>query len=593
MNRSRLLLLGSLLCCLGCSGTEETPVLGPGTQVWTGYDPAWTVVHPAGGAARLLEACALPDGEAWAVGTGGTVIHHVGERWVRERTGTDATLADVATDGRLVCAVGGGGTILVREAGAWRREAGGTTGALRAVAFAADGAVWAGGEDGLLLRREAGAWRQRRGAASAPVAALAAIGDTLVVGYGTGLVCGLAGAGGRTLGEFGGPGLLALAVSPSGTLFAAADSLYRYDAGRWCALAGYPDRRLAANDSLVFCSGRSWRHDGDVWNYVPTLGGDDNVAVCAAGAAGALAVGQSGVIAWLSEDLPWRYDLGGGCTQQALLLADGTPAVVVDRHLLAWDEDRWRSVPLPPDVAPYGLEDGLDRSHLLLYATGGLVLAGATRSEAVPYPRLYRQLLLAPDGGLLGADNDGLIVLEGREWRREVAITAGGEPRFRLARTRAGELFALNPERMLRRQQGRWRQVAALARPTDFNFSSTNCFVAGRYPDTLVIITRDGWLKWDARADSAQADWRRYDDTRYYAQVEVCCETAGAAYVVNGRTNCVLRLRLGRVEGETWEAVTGPPPDPISTLRVEPDGAITAFSSSTGRVWRYPARPLI
>ncbi len=594
MTGPRALLLGSLLLCLGCSGTEETPVFGPGPQVWAGCDPAWSVVHPASGSERLLAACALPGGEAWAVGTGGVVVHHVGQRWRRENTGTDATLADVATDGRLVCAVGSDGTILVREGAAWRREASGTAGTLRAVAVAADGAAWAGGEGGVLLQRAPEGWRGAGRPDASDVTALAAMGDTMVVGYASGQVIGMAAGQGRTLASFGGLGVLGLAVSPSGTLFAAADSLYRYDSGRWVALRNISDRRLAANDSLVFCGMRAFRHDGtgswfDPFFYVRVP--DPLVAVCPVGPAGALAVGLYGAFSWLREGA-WLRDLGGGYTGQIVGLADGTACGVVDRRVIAWDDDCWRVVSFP-DGDVYQLFDGQDATHLLLRVASGLVLAGPTGQTAVPSPPVWPyQMLVDSDGALVGRDRDGIIAWTGREWRREISVDEGTEAP-RLSRTRAGELFAVNSARVMRRAGGRWRNEARLVYPGAGSWPYSYIYQcgkipAGRFPDAFVLVGGDYWLNWDARADSVQGDWRLYDPPLNQVRVSVFCEAAGAVYVLDSSANRVLRMRFESPETRSWEAVTGAGPDQITALRIEPDGAITAFASSTGRVWRHP-----
>ena len=419
MTGPRLLLLGSLLVCLGCSGTEETPVFGPGPEVWAGYDPAWTVVYPTNGPERLLAACAVASGEAWAVGTGGVVLHHEDQRWLRERSDTGATLADVATDGRLVCAVGSGGAIIAREGGAWRREASGTSRALRAVAVAADGTAWAGGEGGVLLRRAAGIWRPAPQPTTSAVTALAVWADTLFVGDAAGVVRGLAGVGGRELGAFGGTGVVRLAVSPSGTLFAAADSLYRYDSGRWVALRRNSDHGLAANDSLVFSGTSAYRHDGsESWCYV-RLSGNGLAAACAVGPAGALAVGLHGAFSWL-RDGAWRMDLNGGGTWGIVPLADGTACALVDGQVIAWDDDSWKVVAAFPDTSFIRLADGLDRSHLLLRVDSGYLLTGATGPAAVPPPPDWlNQVLIAPDGAVVGIDYAGLVAWNGQEWRRE------------------------------------------------------------------------------------------------------------------------------------------------------------------------------
>jgi len=596
----RLLLLGSLLLCLGCSGMEETPVFGPGPGVWAGYDPAWTVVHPTNGTERLLAACALASGEAWAVGTGGVVVHHVGERWLRERTGTGATLADVATDGRLVCAVGSGGAIIVREGGEWRREASGTSGALRAVAFAADGTPWAGGEGGALLRRTEEGWHRKVQLGASDVTALVALGDTMVVGYASGRVVGMFGPMWRTLGEFGGTGVLRLAVSPSGTLFAAADSLYRYDSGRWIALSGNADHRLAANDSLVFCGGVALRLDGsgdwhDPLHWIPWPG-QQLAAVCAVGPAGALAVGLDGAFSWL-RDGAWRRDPDGGCTGAGVPLADGTICALIDGQVIAWDDDRWRVVGASPvahsDTLSIELVDGLDRSRLLFRANAGFVLTGASRQVVPPPPyRWSTQALLAPDGALVGADEEGLIAWDGQEWRREYINPDEGWLSYELGRTRDGQLFALHGRGILSREKGRWRAVARLAE-SDYISHVGAYSAAGPVGDSWVVLGAQRWLHWRDRDDSVQNDWRPYEPPRNDVWIWVSCEAAGVVYALEQNANRVLGLRFAGPETGEWSAVTGPLPDRVQALRVEPDGSITAFAPVAGRVWRYPARPLI
>ncbi len=590
MTRPRLLLLGCLLLCLGCSGTEEAPVFGPGPAVWSGYDPAWAVVYPASGAERLLGACALASGEAWAVGTGGVVVHHAGHRWEREGSGIAATLADVATDGRLVCAVGSDGAIIVREGGAWRRESGHTNHPLRAVAFTADGTAWAGGGSGagVLLRRTEAGWRLGRNPDIPPISALAAMGDTLVVGCVTGLAVGMAATGERILGTLGGPGVLRLAVSPSGTLFAAADSLYRYDAGRWVALANQSDRRLAANDSLVFNGSRSWPHEGGGSGHWVNSPGQEVVAICAAGRSGALVVGLYGAFSWL-RDGAWRRDLGGGFSQWNLSLADGTVCGVVDRQVIAWDEDGWRVIHGPSVDSP-ALMDGLDREHLLLWVGGEFVRIGPDGQVSVPEPPSWVESpLIAPDGAVVGRDGDGILAWTGQEWRRELSFeNAGGT--FRLTRTRAGELFGVNSRSVWRRSDGHWRQEARLAFPEDDWNVWGGDVAAGRFPDSFTVVGGNRWLNWSARADTVQGDWRPYLPSSASVSIGAVCETAGAVYLLERYSHRVLGLRFGRPEARAWAEMTGPLPERAEMLRVEPDGAITAFARSTGRVWRFPAR---
>lgn len=593
MTGLRLLLLGSLLVCVGCSGTEETPVFGPGPEVWAGNDPDWAVVYPANGNERLLAACALPSGEAWAVGTGGVALHHVGVRWLREETGTDATLADVATDGRLVCAVGSDGAIIVRESGAWRREASHTAHALRAVAIVADGTAWACDEAGALLRRTGAGWGPGPQPGVPSVTTLVAWGDTLVVGSASGLVVAMAGSEARTLGEFGSPGILRLAVSPSGTLFAAADSLYRYDSGRWITVNAYANRQLAANDNLVFSGSSSWPYGGsDVWSYFQGLG-QEVAAICAVGSDGALAVGLQGGFSWLRDGV-WRLDLHGGYSGGVVQLADGTACAVLDRQVIVWDDDCWRPLPLPWGVGLSGLVDGLDRSHLLLRIGSNYVLTGTTGSVTLPPPpHGLNAARIAPDGTVVGVDGDGLVAWNGQEWQREDLRQDADLLRFRLVRTRAGELFAISIPRVLRREGGHWRDVARIALPPIDYYYSGNFAAVGQFPRPFAVLDANRWLNWDDRADSLQSDWRMYDPPHDEVRASVSCETPGAVYVLDESTNRLLGLRFAGPEAGSWVLVAGSPPDPVTSLWAEPDGSITAFARSTGRIWRHPAPPRI
>ncbi|MHB8079606.1 MAG: WD40/YVTN/BNR-like repeat-containing protein [Candidatus Krumholzibacteriia bacterium] len=589
MTRSRLLLLAGLLGCLGCSGTEETPVFGPGPRVWGGTDPDWTIIYPASGNERLLAACALADGEAWAVGTGGVVVHHDGARWVREESRTGASLADVATDGRLVCAVGSGGAIVTREAGRWRREESGTSRALRAVAVMADGTAWAGGEGGVLLRRTQGTWAPWAASGGAAITSLAAWRDTLVVGDAAGAVAGWSALGGRGMGAFAGTGVLRLAVSPGGTLFAAADSLYRYDTGRWIGLRANSDARLAANDNLLFAGRYALSHDGvgpgqDSRSYGPSLG-DEIAAICAVGPTGALAIGQHGAFAWL-DDEAWRRDRTGSGAWTIKRLADGTICSLLNGEVIAWEDDHWRTVgPLPPAANPNYLLDGLDRSRLVLRAGAGLLLGGRTWTVVPAPPLSVRQALIDPAGGLVVSDEDGIIGWDGREWRREVVREAGSFFLLQLVRTRAGEVFAFNEQLVMRREEGRWRELARLG-PMSGVINGRPLAVVGRFPETLVLLGTFKWLRWDAHADSVQGDWQDYLPPGGFGSSLVYHETAGSVFAL-GTDDLVIRLRLdGRPDG-AWEEVTGSLPSDARDLWVARDGAVMV-QDTFGRVWRHP-----
>ncbi len=298
---------------------------------------------------------------------------------------------------------------------------------------------------------------------------LAAWGDTLVVGDEAGVVRGLTATGGRELGAFAGSGVLRLAVSPGGTLFAAIDSLYRYDGGRWFGLRASPGSILAAYDSLVFSGGLELpldydpRHDGLLYpGYGPSLG-DELAAICPVGPAGALAVGLHGAFAW-RRAAGWRLDPDGGGSREVLPLADGTACALFDNRLLVWNDDRWRSAsPLP--IIP----GDLHRLNCWTGSTGRGCWCVSIRTCCgaespgrwcrCRSPGSARSGSIRP-GGLVASDNAGLLAWNGQEWRREFTNEDASSGSFQLARSRAGDLFAVSSSGYLRREEGGWREVA-------------------------------------------------------------------------------------------------------------------------------------
>jgi len=106
----------------------------------------------------------VDDGNGWAVGTKGTILHYDGFGWGTQTSGTNKTLNDVYfVDEYNGWAVGEGGTILHYNGTTWAAQTSGTTENLNDVYFLDQMRGWAVGENGTILKTwEGGAsWVQQ------------------------------------------------------------------------------------------------------------------------------------------------------------------------------------------------------------------------------------------------------------------------------------------------------------------------------------------------------------------------------------------------------------------------------------------------
>jgi photosystem II stability/assembly factor-like uncharacterized protein len=126
----------------------------------------------------LLAAAVTPT-DAWAVGTGGAVLHLQGGEWRQEDLGTTATLRSVfASPSGGAWVVGDGGTVFHHDGTRWQREQSmpPVEEDLRAVHGSSSGGVWMVGGRGVLLHWDGLALRH------VPVPSQAQLGTVFVDG---------------------------------------------------------------------------------------------------------------------------------------------------------------------------------------------------------------------------------------------------------------------------------------------------------------------------------------------------------------------------------------------------------------------------
>ena len=118
--------------------------------------PATTTTAPPAGPTLRAVSSVLANGDALAVGDGGTVLQYNGSSWQSEASGTTSALYGVAYDGTgssAAWAVGAGGTIVATtdNGSSWSAQASGTTNNLYAVACPAASTCWAVGAGGTIV----------------------------------------------------------------------------------------------------------------------------------------------------------------------------------------------------------------------------------------------------------------------------------------------------------------------------------------------------------------------------------------------------------------------------------------------------------
>lgn len=362
----------------------------------------------------LFDVTGAPDGQAWAVGDHGTILHFDGSAWRAETSGTRVHLRSICRleDGTILAA-GGDGTVLIRDGeGGWRKldcpVASNFTAALPlggdAVLFAGGRFfAGAGGFRGDLVLWRAGAFERlfpetgfsRFRALAAGAAGILAVGDGGSIHRITdgeihrldsGIQHDLLGVVTLLSGE-------ALAVGDFGTVLAAgAETLDVFAAPAvasdappvWEAEDSGTDRQLwglwhdEAEGRLYACGeeGTVLVRDRGRWERLPTPGDLGLHALARDGDGGLLAAGQLGEVhrfdgsGWHKE-----YDLLMDVTILSLwsdgrgrVMAAGDEGLILDRG-----PEGWKRAASGTKSALYGLW-GPDADHLLAVGDFGLVL---------------------------------------------------------------------------------------------------------------------------------------------------------------------------------------------------------------------------
>jgi hypothetical protein len=247
-------------------------------------------------------------GEAFAVGTRGTLRRWDGRAWADEGSPTDEDLYAVACTADDVVAVGGnlhiGGDSLIlhRDRDRWISEPSGMQHILLAVAHGPLGWFTAGYNGGILWGRP-GAWRRVEVVHYSHVFALA-VGETRAFAAGlSGTVIELDATGSRTHRSPTGAHLRGLTAFGRRELFAVGLSgvILRYDGERWTAMASPTSAHLEAvwapserEAYAVGYAGTVLRFDGDAWARVDVPAGANLHSVHGEGD-DVIAVGGDGV----------------------------------------------------------------------------------------------------------------------------------------------------------------------------------------------------------------------------------------------------------------------------------------------------------
>ena len=143
---------------LALRGDEKGRVGAVGDEVVLGDGASWSVSDT--GTERALYGLDFdPKGDAWAVGTGGTVIHQSGSSWKEVDVETFAWLHAIWFGKKSAWIVGDGGLALTQFQSAWQPVTTGTTQVLHAVHGVSDDAVWAVGEGGIILFWNGTSWK--------------------------------------------------------------------------------------------------------------------------------------------------------------------------------------------------------------------------------------------------------------------------------------------------------------------------------------------------------------------------------------------------------------------------------------------------
>lgn len=132
------------------------------STVWyTANPPGWAQQNPNVSGMVIYDIGGVPGGfEQWAVGFNGKITHTTnGIGWSEQNSGTTQRLYGVdALPSGQAWAVGNGGTILYYNGSTWSLQSSGVTTALNSVKAFASNNVWAVGNNGLILRYNGTTW---------------------------------------------------------------------------------------------------------------------------------------------------------------------------------------------------------------------------------------------------------------------------------------------------------------------------------------------------------------------------------------------------------------------------------------------------
>ncbi|MFA3916805.1 WD40/YVTN/BNR-like repeat-containing protein [Ruegeria hyattellae] len=362
----------------------------------------------------LFDICGFDDGQVWAVGDRGTILHYDGVDWEAEDAGTRAHLRSVIVLGNgCVMASGSDSTVLLRGAdGRWQvLDCPVSSNFTASLAIGSNGALLAGGRyfvgaNG--FRGDLAIWdgeRFERFFSDMEVSRFRAVGRTtqgmLSIGdagqihlirsgridrvqSGTGHdllgLIDLPSGEAMTVGDF---GTILVGDSDALTCFAPA-VLSGQDAVNWAAMDSGTDRQLwgmwhdPVKNALYACGeeGTVLCHDRGKWQALPPAGDLGIHDLARAPDGGLLAAGQLGEIHHF-DGTTWRkhFDLFMDVTLLSLW-SDGTGQIFAagdEGLVLHWSGSDWERMPSGTKSALYGLW-GMDAEHLLAVGDFGQVM---------------------------------------------------------------------------------------------------------------------------------------------------------------------------------------------------------------------------
>jgi hypothetical protein len=271
------------------------------------YDPRVQATVAATGTSEQLLGVRCRGGEAFAVGTRGTILRWDGRAWTPEVSGTDEDLYAVECAGDAVVAVGGnlhigGDSLVLHRRDGWIAEPSGMQHILLAVAHGGQG-WFAAGYNGGMIRGAPGSWSRVEVVHYSHVFALLAV-DARVFAAGlTGTVIEFDGAAWRPHDTRTEAHLRGLAVFPSLDVVAVglSGTILRYDGRRWapmdCPTKSHLEAVWAPGEDEAYAVGYAGcflRFDGKRWaqvdvgvraNLHSVHGSDDEVVAVGGGGA--------------------------------------------------------------------------------------------------------------------------------------------------------------------------------------------------------------------------------------------------------------------------------------------------------------------